>query len=176
MCSYGNMWTDSFTEPMTNIYDSNYGDAVIDVLCKAQDLCGASVQDTATCRQQVIDWVVIKLVPFSTVGHLLLKSAMWLIIWLRRLIDWLADCFPPQNISPNVLEESAVSDDILSPDEDGVCSGRYFTESGLVGLLEQAAELFSNVRQWRCADSQDTYIKCDYGNLSQYPQSIQQRH
>ncbi|XP_029915260.1 dedicator of cytokinesis protein 8 isoform X2 [Myripristis murdjan] len=49
-----------------------------------------------------------------------------------------------QNISPNVLEESAVSDDILSPDEDGVCSGRYFTEGGLVGLLEQAAELFSN--------------------------------
>ncbi|KAL6458828.1 hypothetical protein MHYP_G00323000 [Metynnis hypsauchen] len=49
-----------------------------------------------------------------------------------------------QNISPNVLEESAVSDDILSPDEDGVCSGRYFTENGLVGLLEQAAELFSN--------------------------------
>ncbi|CAB1322222.1 unnamed protein product [Coregonus sp. 'balchen'] len=49
-----------------------------------------------------------------------------------------------QNISPNVLEESAVSDDILSPDEDGVCSGRYFTTSGLVGLLEQAAELFSN--------------------------------
>lgn len=90
---------------------------------------------------------------------------MWLIIWLRRLIDWLADCFPPQNISPNVLEESAVSDDILSPDEDGVCSGRYFTESGLVGLLEQAAELFSNVRPWRCADS---CIKRDYGNLSQY--------
>ncbi|XP_062854998.1 dedicator of cytokinesis protein 8 [Trichomycterus rosablanca] len=49
-----------------------------------------------------------------------------------------------QNISPNVLEESAVSDDILSPDEDGVCSGRYFTENGLVGLLEQASELFSN--------------------------------
>ncbi|XP_054628714.1 dedicator of cytokinesis protein 8 isoform X2 [Dunckerocampus dactyliophorus] len=49
-----------------------------------------------------------------------------------------------QSISPNVLEESAVSDDILSPDEDGVCSGRYFTESGLVGLLEQASELFSN--------------------------------
>uniref|UniRef100_A0A3B4DTK2 Dedicator of cytokinesis 8 n=1 Tax=Pygocentrus nattereri TaxID=42514 RepID=A0A3B4DTK2_PYGNA len=49
-----------------------------------------------------------------------------------------------QNISSNVLEESAVSDDILSPDEDGVCSGRYFTENGLVGLLEQAAELFSN--------------------------------
>ncbi|XP_028849736.1 dedicator of cytokinesis protein 8 isoform X2 [Denticeps clupeoides] len=49
-----------------------------------------------------------------------------------------------QNISSNVLEESAVSDDILSPDEDGVFSGRYFTENGLVGLLEQAAELLSN--------------------------------
>uniref|UniRef100_A0A4W4HBT8 Dedicator of cytokinesis 8 n=1 Tax=Electrophorus electricus TaxID=8005 RepID=A0A4W4HBT8_ELEEL len=48
------------------------------------------------------------------------------------------------NISANVLEESAVSDDILSPDEDGVCSGCYFTENGLVALLEQAAELFSN--------------------------------
>lgn len=111
------------------------------------------VQDTITCSQQVIDWMVIKLVPFSTVGHLLLKSGLWLlIIWLRRLIDRLADYFSPQNISPNVLEESAVSDDILSPDEDGVCSGRYFTESGLVGLLEQAAELFSNVRQWSYTD------------------------
>ncbi|NXB71894.1 DOCK8 protein, partial [Donacobius atricapilla] len=48
-----------------------------------------------------------------------------------------------QNISSNVLEESAVSDDVLSPDEDGICSGRYFSETGLVGLLEQAAELFS---------------------------------
>ncbi|XP_031440380.1 dedicator of cytokinesis protein 8 isoform X2 [Clupea harengus] len=49
-----------------------------------------------------------------------------------------------QNLSPNVLEESAVSDDVLSPDEDGVCSGRCFTENGLVDMLEQAAELFSN--------------------------------
>ncbi|XP_041104640.1 dedicator of cytokinesis protein 8-like isoform X1 [Polyodon spathula] len=48
-----------------------------------------------------------------------------------------------QNVSPNVLEESAVSDDILSPDEDGMCTGRYFTENGLLGLLEQAAELFN---------------------------------
>ncbi|KAK9408182.1 dedicator of cytokinesis protein 8 [Crotalus adamanteus] len=48
-----------------------------------------------------------------------------------------------QNISSNILEESAVSDDILSPDEDGVCSGRYFSENGLVGLLENAAELFN---------------------------------
>ena len=44
-----------------------------------------------------------------------------------------------------MLEESAVSDDVLSPDEDGMCSGRYFSENGLVGLLEQSAELFSTV-------------------------------
>lgn len=52
----------------------------------------------------------------------------------------------PQNISSNVLEESAVSDDVVSPDEEGICSGKYFTEIGLVGLLEQAAASFSMVR------------------------------
>lgn len=51
-----------------------------------------------------------------------------------------------QNISSNVLEESAVSDDVVSPDEEGICSGKYFTEIGLVGLLEQAAASFSMVR------------------------------
>nr|CAD7401943.1 unnamed protein product [Timema cristinae] len=48
-------------------------------------------------------------------------------------------------VSPNVLEESAVSDDVLSPEEEGVCLGNYFTESGLVGLLEQAASAFHSV-------------------------------
>lgn len=52
-----------------------------------------------------------------------------------------------QNISSNVLEESAVSDDVVSPDEEGICSGKYFTEIGLVGLLEQAAASFSMVRR-----------------------------
>lgn len=59
-----------------------------------------------------------------------------------------------QNISSNVLEESAVSDDVVSPDEEGICSGKYFTEMGLVGLLEQAAASFSMVR---CGD------KCQRG-------------
>ncbi|TKS74253.1 Dedicator of cytokinesis protein 7 [Collichthys lucidus] len=52
-------------------------------------------------------------------------------------------CVTFQNISSNVLEESAVSDDVVSPDEEGICSGKYFTEIGLVGLLEQAAASFS---------------------------------
>lgn len=45
-----------------------------------------------------------------------------------------------------MLEESAISDDILSPDEEGFCSGKHFTELGLVGLLEQAAIYFTMVR------------------------------
>ena len=44
-----------------------------------------------------------------------------------------------------MLEESAVSDDIVSPDEEGICNGMYFTENGLVGLLEHAASCFSMV-------------------------------
>ncbi|XP_078387616.1 dedicator of cytokinesis protein 7 isoform X1 [Cetorhinus maximus] len=52
-------------------------------------------------------------------------------------------CVGFQNISSNVLEESAVSDDVLSPDEEGICAGKYFTEAGLVGLLEQAAASFT---------------------------------
>ncbi|XP_034738255.1 dedicator of cytokinesis protein 7 isoform X13 [Etheostoma cragini] len=52
-------------------------------------------------------------------------------------------CVTFQNISSNVLEESAVSDDVVSPDEEGICSGKYFTEIGLVGVLEQAASSFS---------------------------------
>eukprot|EP00063_Salmo_salar_P049453 XP_014024288.1 PREDICTED: dedicator of cytokinesis protein 7 isoform X15 [Salmo salar] len=52
-------------------------------------------------------------------------------------------CVTFQNVSSNVLEESAVSDDVVSPDEEGICSGKYFTEAGLVGLLDQAASSFS---------------------------------
>ncbi len=55
-----------------------------------------------------------------------------------------------QHISGNVLEESAISDDIVSPDEEGICSGKYFTESGLVGLLEQAASSFNMVSACVC--------------------------
>ncbi|XP_076463063.1 dedicator of cytokinesis protein 7-like isoform X1 [Babylonia areolata] len=52
-------------------------------------------------------------------------------------------CVAFQKITPNVLEESAVSDDVVSPDEEGICTGKYFTENGLVGLLEQAAGSFT---------------------------------
>ncbi|XP_066298679.1 dedicator of cytokinesis protein 7-like isoform X4 [Branchiostoma lanceolatum] len=57
-------------------------------------------------------------------------------------------CVSFQNISSNVLEESAVSDDVVSPDEEGICTGKYFTELGLVGLLEQAAYAFSMAQMY----------------------------
>lgn len=47
-----------------------------------------------------------------------------------------------QHISRNILEESAVSEDVVSPDEEGICTGKFFSESGLVGLMEQAASSF----------------------------------
>ncbi|XP_054707332.1 dedicator of cytokinesis protein 7-like [Uloborus diversus] len=52
-------------------------------------------------------------------------------------------CVAFEKISPDVLDESAVSDDVVSPDEEGICTGKYFTENGLIGLLEQAANSFS---------------------------------
>ncbi|KAK3891189.1 hypothetical protein Pcinc_004905 [Petrolisthes cinctipes] len=53
-------------------------------------------------------------------------------------------------LSPNVLEESAVSDDVLSPDEEGICTGKYFTENGLVGLLEQASSSLHQAGMYEC--------------------------
>ncbi|BFF96110.1 dedicator of cytokinesis protein 6 [Drosophila madeirensis] len=47
-----------------------------------------------------------------------------------------------QRISPNTLMESAVSDDVLSPGEDGICLGNHFTETGLKALLEEASSSF----------------------------------
>ena len=51
-----------------------------------------------------------------------------------------------EEVSPNALEESAVSDDVLSPDEEGTCTGKYFTEGGLTGLIEQSASSFNQVQ------------------------------
>ncbi|XP_074640781.1 dedicator of cytokinesis protein 7-like [Tubulanus polymorphus] len=57
-------------------------------------------------------------------------------------------CVAFQKVSSNVLEESAVSDDVVSPDGEGICTGKYFTESGLIGLMEQAASSLSMATQY----------------------------
>ncbi|XP_069126839.1 dedicator of cytokinesis protein 7-like isoform X2 [Argopecten irradians] len=79
-------------------------------------------------------------------AHCLIHAAGLIAEYLDMLEDkpYLpVGCVDFQKITPNVLEESAVSDDVVSPDEEGICTGKYFTESGLVGLLEQAASSFS---------------------------------
>uniref|UniRef100_A0A3Q3WTZ9 Uncharacterized protein n=1 Tax=Mola mola TaxID=94237 RepID=A0A3Q3WTZ9_MOLML len=79
-------------------------------------------------------------------AHCLVHSAALVAEYLNMLEDCRylpIGCVTFQNISSNVLEESAVSDDVLSPEEEGICTGKYFSETGLVGLLEQAAASFN---------------------------------
>lgn len=47
-----------------------------------------------------------------------------------------------EKVTLNILEECAVSDDVLRPEEEGFCLGKDFTENGLIGLLEHAASSF----------------------------------
>ncbi|XP_075219096.1 dedicator of cytokinesis [Lycorma delicatula] len=56
-------------------------------------------------------------------------------------------------ITPNCLEECAVSEDVLSPEEEGVCLGKDFTESGLIGLLEHAANCFHTAGMYEAMNS-----------------------
>lgn len=51
-----------------------------------------------------------------------------------------------QKICWNVLEESATSDDVISPDED--IRSAHFTEHGLVALLELAAQCFRDAQEF----------------------------
>ncbi|CAJ0919907.1 unnamed protein product, partial [Mesorhabditis belari] len=44
-------------------------------------------------------------------------------------------------ISENILEESAVSDDVVSPEVEGICESRHFSAEGLVHLVERGANL-----------------------------------
>ncbi|XP_052775389.1 dedicator of cytokinesis protein 7-like isoform X2 [Mya arenaria] len=84
-------------------------------------------------------------------AHCLIHAAGLIAEYLNMLEDKTylpVGCVEFQKITPNVLEESAVSDDIVSPDEEGICTGMYFTENGLVGLLEQAASCFTMAQMY----------------------------
>merc|ERR1719412_214251 len=52
-------------------------------------------------------------------------------------------------LTPNALEESAVSDNTVSPDEEGICNGKNFTENGLIEFLEQAADMFKQAGMYK---------------------------
>uniref|UniRef100_A0A158Q851 Dedicator of cytokinesis protein 6 n=1 Tax=Elaeophora elaphi TaxID=1147741 RepID=A0A158Q851_9BILA len=51
-------------------------------------------------------------------------------------------------ISDNILEESAVSDDVISPDEEGICESRHFTQNGLVHLVEKTAQFMEKAQMY----------------------------
>ncbi len=56
------------------------------------------------------------------------------------------------SLSDNIIEESAVSDDVLSPDDDGFCESRHFTPSGLVQLVQQAAMYLEAAQMYEAMD------------------------
>lgn len=51
-------------------------------------------------------------------------------------------CAAFERLSSNCLEESAVSDDLASPDQEGICTHKMFQANGLVALLKTAAHQF----------------------------------
>uniref|UniRef100_A0A914X6L0 Dedicator of cytokinesis protein 7 n=1 Tax=Plectus sambesii TaxID=2011161 RepID=A0A914X6L0_9BILA len=55
-------------------------------------------------------------------------------------------------LSDNILEESAVSDDVISPDEEGICESRHFSEHGLVFLVEQTANFLEKAQMYEAMD------------------------
>jgi len=61
-------------------------------------------------------------------------------------------CVAFQHLSPNVLEESAISEDIITPEEEGICTSKFFSENGLIGLLEQAATLFKEAHLYEAVN------------------------
>ncbi|CAG2165677.1 unnamed protein product, partial [Oppiella nova] len=52
-------------------------------------------------------------------------------------------CIAFQKISSNILEESLVSNEVPIDNKDGLFTGKSFSESGLVALVEQAAVCFN---------------------------------
>ena len=63
-----------------------------------------------------------------------------------------------QNLTPNAVEESAVSDDVVSPDEEGICTGKNFTEPGLMQFLDEAAKLFNRAIMYEAVN--EVYKVC----------------
>ncbi|CAI4226264.1 unnamed protein product [Auanema sp. JU1783] len=52
------------------------------------------------------------------------------------------------SISANILEESAVSDDVISPETDGVCESKHFTSIGLVQLIDKCASYYEKAQMY----------------------------
>ena len=58
-----------------------------------------------------------------------------------------------EDLSENILEESATSDDVISPDNDGVCESAHFSVDGFVHLIEKAANFFEKAQMFELLPS-----------------------
>ncbi|XP_057299405.1 dedicator of cytokinesis protein 7-like isoform X1 [Hydractinia symbiolongicarpus] len=98
---------------------------------------------------------------YTEAGMCLIHSAALVSEYLAMLEDksYLpVGCVNFEMISTNAIEESAVSDDVISPDEEGICTGKYFSESGLVGLLEHAVHMFKNALMYELINEVDKIL------------------
>lgn len=84
-----------------------------------------------------------------------------------------------QKISPNVIEESAVSEDTVSAKEEGVCNSNKFSEEGIQGMLKLAREAFTSAQLYEAVVEIDKVLipilehKRAYTNLSRTHENIQ---
>ena len=84
------------------------------------------------------------------------KASLYYLV--LSVIVWSADCVPVSklDIFPFQVRNLPLQvivfilyhcfyypDDIVSPDEEGICTGKNFTENGLIEFLEQAADNFT---------------------------------
>ena len=82
-------------------------------------------------------------------------------------------------ISPNVIEESAVSEDTVSAKQEGVCNSQKFSEEGLLGMLKLAHHSFEQAHLFESVIEIDKIIipilehNHEYSKLSRIHETIQ---
>jgi len=92
---------------------------------------------------------------YAEAGMCLAHAASLVAEYLRMLESkpYMPDgCVTLQKISMNLLEESAVSDDVVSPGDEGICTGKYFTENGFIGLMEQSAVFLTHALMYEAVN------------------------
>ena len=82
-------------------------------------------------------------------------------------------------ISPNVIEESAVSEDTVSAKQEGVCNSQKFSEEGLLGMLKLAHHSFEQAQLFESVIEIDKIIipilehNHEYSKLSRIHETMQ---
>ena len=83
-----------------------------------------------------------------------------------------------EELSENILEESATSEDVISPDEDGICESAHFSVDGFIHLMEKAATFFEKAQMYELLPSLYKLIfpifeeRADFSRLSQIHQYL----